>query len=298
MLAAFDRPGRLWRGNLHGHSTGSDGALSPTDVCARYRTGGYDFICVSDHFLPAFGHPVTDTRPSRREGFTTLLGAELHAPATSKGDLWHILAVGLPVDFAPPTDGETGAQIAQRAADAGAFVTLAHPHWSQLSVEDGLSVPAAHAVEVYNNKSAIEVDRGEGLVLFDALLHAGRRVSAVAADDSHWHHADGFGGWIMVRARDNTPEALLDALKDGAFYASQGPRIHSVDLTGETLEVACSPAASIILAGPLGWRERAIGNGLTAARFEIDADHGGWRRLIVRDALGRRAWSNPMWIDQ
>ncbi len=296
MFAAFDAPGRFRRGNLHGHSTASDGALAPSEVCARYRAAGYDFICLSDHFLARFGHPVTDTRDFREGGFTTLLGAELHAPQTAQGALWHILAVGLPLDFAPPGASETGPDIAARAAAAGAFVALAHPHWSHLSVEDGLSVPSAHAVEVYNHKSAIEVDRGEGLAHLDALLHAGRRLGAIACDDSHWHNEDAFGGWVWVKAREATPDALLAGLRDGAYYASQGPELHGVARDGDWVEVACTPVASIILAGPGQWRQRVLGQGLTSARLPLEAETGGWRRLIVRDALGRRAWTNPVWL--
>lgn len=298
MLDAFTRPGRFYRGNLHGHSTGSDGALPPAEVCARYAGRGYDFVCLSDHFLAKYGYPVTDTRAYRTDRFTTLLGAELHAPATAHGDPWHIVAAGLPADFAAPHDGESGPDLAARAAAAGAFVALAHPHWSQLALEDGLSVTAAHAVEVYNNKSAIEVDRGDGLVLFDALLHAGRPVFAIASDDSHWHEDDAFAGWVMVRASENTPEALLAALRAGAFYASQGPEIRAVERQGDDLVVQTTPARSIILAGPLGWRERVLGDALTEARLRLDPGHGGWRRLIVRDAAGRRAWSNPLWLDR
>jgi len=73
MHEAFEAPGRFWRGNLHGHSTGSDGALAPLEVCARYRAAGYDFVAVSDHFMARFDYPVTDTRGARQDGFTTLL---------------------------------------------------------------------------------------------------------------------------------------------------------------------------------------------------------------------------------
>lgn len=297
MFKAFEAAGRFRRGNLHGHSTNSDGALTPAEVCERYRAAGYDFIAISDHFLSKYDFPVTDTTPHRTEGFTTLLGAELHPKETSRGDLWHIVAAGLPRDFAPTGKTETGPEIARRAADAGAFVALAHPLWSQLTEADGLAIDAAHAVEVYNHKSAIEVDRGDGLYLWDALLHAGRRVTAIASDDSHWKTADAFAGWVMVKAAENTPEALLAALRDGAFYSSQGPEIHEITRDGDEIEVVCSPAASIILAGPLSWRGRAVGAGLTRTRLAIDPERGGWRRLIIRDAGGRRAWTNPCWIE-
>lgn len=297
MLDAFTAPGTLVRGNLHGHSTGSDGALSPEEVCARYRAAGYGFTTISDHFMERYDWPVTDTSALRGPGFTTLLGAELHAPATARGDLWHLVAAGLPADFAPLHDGEDGATLATRAAAAGAFVAFAHPHWLQLTPEDGRTMTAAHAVEIYNNKAALEVDRGDGLAFWDGLLHDGRRLFAIASDDSHWHEDDAFGGWVMVRTEDIHPEAILAALKAGAFYASQGPQIHDVSRHGDEIEVSCSPARSVILAGPLGWRQRALGAGLTRVCLPLEPGSGGWRRLIIRDAHGQRAWTNPMWLD-
>ncbi|MCU0944651.1 MAG: hypothetical protein MUF65_04695, partial [Rubritepida sp.] len=99
---AFAAPGRFWKGNLHTHSTASDGVRAPEAVCATYREAGYDFLALTDHFLAKYGFPIVDTRPFRAPGFTTILGAELHAPATALGELWHILALGLPLDFAPP----------------------------------------------------------------------------------------------------------------------------------------------------------------------------------------------------
>jgi hypothetical protein len=94
----FDKPGRFWRGNLHTHSTQSDGHLSPENVCHLYREMGYDFIALTDHFLKSYNYPITDTTPFQDETFTTILGAELHAGQTELGQLWHILAVGRTCD--------------------------------------------------------------------------------------------------------------------------------------------------------------------------------------------------------
>lgn len=44
----FSTTGRFYRGNLHTHSTKSDGALEPQTVCDRYRAEGYDFIALTD----------------------------------------------------------------------------------------------------------------------------------------------------------------------------------------------------------------------------------------------------------
>ena len=296
MLEAFAAPGRFWKGNLHGHSSASDGRLDPRDVCDAYRRAGYDFTVVSDHFIERYGYPVTDTRAFRGAGFTTLIGAEVHAPATEAGELWHILAVGLPLDFPPLREGETGPQLARRCADAGAFVAIPHPHWYGLTLADALSIDAAHAVEAYNHTSQVNCDRGDGLVLLDALLGAGRRATVIAVDDSHWHADDAFGGWVMVKAERNEPDALLDALKAGRFYATQGPEILSVTREGDALVVDCSPAASVMLLGPVSRNVRVHGRDMTTARLRLSG-LGAWCRAVVVDAAGRRAWSNPMWLE-
>ncbi|ARE39207.1 Phosphoesterase PHP, N-terminal precursor [Rhodovulum sp. P5] len=295
MLDAFSAPGQFWRGNLHGHSTMSDGRIGPEEACAAYRDAGYDFTCLTDHFRPKYDYPVTDTRPFRSEGFTTILGAELHAPETSRGVDWHILAVGLPPDFARPTETESGPQLARRARAAGAFVAIAHPHWYQLQPEDGVALDAAQAVEVYNHTSFVHTDRGDGAVFLDTMLSRGLRLNAIAVDDSHWKNGDAFGGWVMVKSKTLDPDALLAALHDGHYYASQGPEIHAITREGDEIAISCSPASAIILVGDVSESARAHGTNLTRARLPLERFKGGWCRAVLVDALGRRAWSNPLW---
>src|SRR5215212_4898497 len=97
VLSPFSLPGRFWRGNLHTHSTLSDGALEPAAVLEAYKNAGYDFMMLSDHFIHHFDWPIADTTSFRSNRFTTIIGSELHAPETSAGELWHIVAAGLPL---------------------------------------------------------------------------------------------------------------------------------------------------------------------------------------------------------
>lgn len=294
----FEQPGRFYKGNLHTHSTASDGVLPAGEVCRRYREDGYDFLCLSDHFLPAYGFPVTDTRPFRTEGFTTILGAEVHVPATSLGEAWHLLANGLPPDFEPPSKGESAAQIAARCAAAGAFVSIVHPAWYALSVEDAAGIGAAHAVEVYNHTSALMADRGEGGAMLDQLLSLGHRLHALACDDAHFEVDDAFGAWVMVKAEAREPEALLAALKAGHYYSSTGAQIHGLQLEGDELVVECSPARGVYLQGKGSRVTQVLGEGLTRVRLPVGKlGKESFLRVTVVDAQGRRAWSNPMWRD-
>ncbi|MCX7889577.1 MAG: CehA/McbA family metallohydrolase [Rhodobacteraceae bacterium] len=305
MTDAFTAPGRFWRGNLHTHSTRSDGILPPEEVCRRYRDEGYDFIALTDHFVGTYGYPIVDTRPWRTNSFTTILGAELHSGAMANGELWHILAVGLPEDFAPsrsPDFGvhpgmESGAAIAARARAAGAFVAIAHPQWSGLTLADARAIEAAHAVEIYNHGCWAGCDRGDGFGIADLLLSEGRRLSLCATDDAHFSEPDHFGGWVMVKAEQNEPEALLASLKAGTYYSTQGPEIRSVEIHPDAVEVECSAATSVIVQGTGTGARGVHGHSMTRARVPTQRLHGSpWLRVTVVDAAGRRAWSQPYWL--
>lgn len=45
----FDPKLPFFKGNLHCHTTVSDGKLSPDEVVALYRDLGYDFLALTDH---------------------------------------------------------------------------------------------------------------------------------------------------------------------------------------------------------------------------------------------------------
>jgi predicted metal-dependent phosphoesterase TrpH len=305
-ISPFSLKGRFWRGNLHTHSNLSDGALPLDRTVEAYKDAGYDFVQMSEHFIDRYRWPLADTRQFRSNSFTTLLGAELHAMATSVGELWHIVAAGLPIDFEPPAPEETGPQLAARAAAAGAFIGIAHPAWSQLSIEDGHALEAAHAVEVYNHGCFVEVDRGDGWYLLDQLLRQGKRLTAFATDDAHFKSDDAFGGWVHVKAEALDPDALLAALKAGDYYSSQGPQIYELAIDGDELWIACSPVDAIAVVGHNSRSAGRYGRSISEARIDLaglgkswtEVKQSPWIRVVLIDRAGRRAWTNPIWHDQ
>jgi hypothetical protein len=336
--APFDRPGDFYRGNLHCHSNRSDGSIPPQEVVNAYKRLGHHFICLSDHFEPEYDWQLTDTSAWREESFTTLIGAELSSPGPLLSDpgpvrlgRYWLGAAGLPMDFAPREENETGPQLARRAQQAGAFVSLLHPGFNAttFSVVDDLD--AIDAVEVYNDGVQRAHDRGDGWYLAVEMLNRGRDLYCIASDDAHFTYGglNAIGGaWITVRSPSLDPAALLDALKNGAFYASSGPEIHDIVVDGREVEVHCSPAAVVSMTGPgylarsvpaRGWdgRRLEVGEdsgahaviksaepeGITCCRLSFDCPSdapewgawsaGDWWRVTVTGADGRRAWSNP-----
>ena len=47
----------------------------------------------------------------------------------------------------------------------------------------------------------------------------------------------------MVKAQAHHPLALVDTLKQGRHYSSQGPLIENVTVDGDFVEITCSPAS-------------------------------------------------------
>ncbi|MGC4105108.1 MAG: CehA/McbA family metallohydrolase [Thermomicrobiales bacterium] len=313
----FAQPGRFFKGNLHTHSTRSDGNLTPDEVIDAYRERGYDFLVLTDHFLPETYFrknapadsfiTISDTIDLRTEDFTTILGAEIHGPGMGNGELWHLVAVGLPLDFPNWTPEERGEELARRAVEAGAFVAIAHPHWNSLTLEDALRVaPFVHSVEVYNHSCNAGIDRDDGLYLLDQLMEQGFFLSANAADDAHLKtplpapgeaHPEAFGGWVMVEAESLDPDALVAALKAGHYYASTGPEFAgiAIDEAADELVIETSPVQRILVSGNGAISLRAVGADITSARFPLEPFRKhGFARVTIVDADGKRAWSNPI----
>ncbi|MEZ4862101.1 MAG: CehA/McbA family metallohydrolase [Caldilineaceae bacterium] len=295
----FALPGRFWKGNLHTHCTRSDGVYAVEDVCRRYQDAGYDFLAITDHFLPAYNYPITDTRALRTPNFTTIIGAELHTDQTELGERWHILAVGLPFDFAPPTEDESAAHMAARARAAGAYVAIAHPAWYALTERDIEALGMVDAIEVFNGVAYDHNDHADSWQIADIMLGRGHRYKICATDDFHGQSRrhDFARGWVQVKSAEATPEALLAALKAGHYYASTGPQIYDIQITpGDKALVRCSPANLVLITGKGSKAVTARGNGEIHFELDLAKFNSPYCRVTVRDAYGGRAWSNPIWF--
>ena len=297
----FDKPGRWFRGNLHTHTTRSDGRKSPAQVCATYRRKGYDFLSITDHFVDRYDWPVTDTIAYRGKGFTTILGAELHAPKTSLGGLWHILAVGLPQDFSKTGEKESGPRLAKRARDSGAYVAVAHPAWYDLTDNEVLTVKAANAIEIFNTTCVESNGKGDSTGYLDRLLSQNHRYHAIATDDAHFAMArpDYCRNWVVVRGKHLEPRSLLEALHTGRFYSSQGPLILDMKFIrrSKSLKVHTSPVRAVRLssrgADSVYVNSRTDG---TVVDLDLKRFQGPYGRVTVIDKQGRKAWTNPFWF--
>ncbi|MGU9961417.1 MAG: phosphotransferase [Candidatus Puniceispirillales bacterium WSBS_2018_MAG_OTU23] len=302
-LPPFDHPQPLFRGNLHGHSTHSDGKLEAADIVAHYIDAGYDFTCISDHLSANTYFAATtilDTAGLNRAGFITITSAELHCNGKlyDQDGLWHIVANGLPLDFPVASEHETGPELVNRAIKSGAYVTIAHPEWCSMTTEEAMSISHAHGVEIYNHSCNMSSARGSGIAVADTLLNHNKRISFTATDDSHFMDDDWGGGWVYVAADNLTAADIISALKAGRHYSSSGATFNHIAFEDNKLIVDCNPVSSIIVNGEGNLAIHKHGNNLTYAEFDLSKFKSNYFRVTIQDKSGGRAWSNPYFFDQ
>jgi hypothetical protein len=309
--------GEWLKAALHTHTIRSDGELEPEAHVRHHEWMGFDVCAITDHWTLTFGRST--------EHCLVITGAELAADPIAPGRFTEILAIGIseiPEDPGgdrghwEPIDNyhfKTFPDLSAAAASIvgqGGVAFIAHPYWSGLPLEVLLAAEGVHGIELFNSSAERENGRGDSSYMWDLMLEAGRRPYGFATDDCHYPGFDIGDAWTMVRAAERTEPAVVEALRQGHTYASAGPTIVDVDVDGRAIEVRCSPARSVTLMSryETGWAVRADARNrqedarilerdadgrVVRARFEPPLELP-YRRVVVQDERGRKAWTNAI----
>jgi len=285
----FKQKGIWLKGNTHTHSRASDGALTVAEIGQTYRRHGYDFVFLTDHWkrtAPPAGLPAKPL----------LIPAE-ELDFWLDDNMYHVVCLGLRREWKPKVCRSWNA-LRRQALREKALLILAHPYWSGNRLEPVLSARLFTAVEVYNGVCDGLNAKGCGNAFWDDMLHAGQCLTGIATDDMHWR-PNVAQGWIMVKAKARTAASILDAIRRGCFYSTQGPEIRDIIVRGRRVEVTCSPAQRINFVSNRwnGNVQKAGRRPLTRAAWE--AIKGvTYARVEIVDRQGRTAWSNPVFFNK
>ena len=288
----IDKYGKKWfKGNTHTHTTNSDGRLSPDDTKKLYKSHGYDFLALTEHWKPS--------AESEFEGMTILSGVEYHiGGVNTRTGVCHIVAVGfdsLPALSVENSDSYTPQQIVDAINAAGGAAIYAHPAWSVNRVSMLLPIDGLSGIEVFNSVSDQPVNsRAYSEWIIDLLAIDGKLIPCVAADDSHWYSGEECRGSIMVRAEECSADSIVAAIKRGEYYATQGP-VYTFEVWRDRIIVDCSPVNAAVFQSNREWipNRRCDGNGMTHIEYEINPGER-FVRFELLDADGRIGWSNPI----
>lgn len=271
--------------NLHMHTTDSDGKLSPEEALDVYLANGFDAVAITEHWGEKMG--------GVHKGMTVLAGCEYNTTyRDSMMGVYHILGIGIE----QPSQGIVADDPPQKIIDEihriGGIAILAHPAWSLNAPDQILPLRDVDATEIYNSVSGVHYSRrADSSYIIDLIASRGRYYPLLAADDAHYYDNDACIGWIMVEAESNAKEDLLPAIREGKFYATQGPEVHFCK-EGDEYVVRCSPASEIRFFSNSVFSYRVFeGEGLTEARYTPQPIETYLRAEVV-DANGKSAWSH------
>lgn len=290
-MVIYQSNGNEYKGNLHMHTTFSDGRLAPLEALKAYEDAGFDFVAITDH------RHVTRV-PDYQGKMLLLNGIELDEEP-SQAEVIHLLGIGFDADFEQHAPFEyTSQQGIDLISRHGGLCFLAHPHWSMNRLHTIRPLTGLSGVEIYNSGSKPPYDafRADSTHFLDLMAQDGFLYLTIACDDSHAYECELFDGFTLVQADSLTQDGILSALKAGRFYASQGPRFERVVYEEGVARVECSRVSRIAFHSNLAWaNERAyVGQGLTNARHTVDARRGeSFIRVVIEDEQGRKAWLNP-----
>jgi len=239
--------GAWYRGNPHTHSVNSDGDVAP-DVAVRwYLEHGYQFVVLTDHDYrtPVEGLNSVYGAPGK---FLVLAGAEVT-------DKIHLTGINVTKSVGPQGGGSVVDMINQNARairEAGGLAIVNHPNYEWALAAEPLAGAEVMHFELFNASPGVHNWGGSGSPsteeIWDKVLSAGRVLYGVASDDTHDFAGEFTAarshpgrGWIVVRAPELTPTALVAAIERGDFYASIGVQLEDYEVTDGEIRLQLKP---------------------------------------------------------
>jgi hypothetical protein len=259
------------KGQLHCHTTNSDGTQTPFDVENAYRKVGYQFIVLTDHNKVTENPKVNDILMAKGIMENPLIQGIIHLNGCEKTlrNKQHLGKI------------------------EGGFNIVNHPNrgfgWP---IKDIKKINFS-AIEIFNSEcQAIGQANAENK--WDILLREGYRIWGVATDDSHDINDTKFNdGWVMVFTDDITKSNIQWSLKNGNFYSSTGP-IMLFEVKNKSIEVFTGEPSKIEFITKEDTFQR---NDVSKAIYYPSGKEIYIRIRVTRNSDGKQAWSNPIFIN-
>ena len=300
-----------FKGNIHTHTNVAGGDADPETVVRWYRRHGYDFLVLSDHNHLTLFEYGQGKRPFRRP--LMIPGEEITATIKSGTVPIHINGIGISRLIEPIDAGEVVPTIqanVDAVLEAGGIASINHPNYRWAFDHQAIiQVTGASLLEVYNGLLTTNVDGGVGKLsyegIWDGVLSAGRVIFGAATDDSHNYNdftylkANPGRGWVVVRAREFSAEAIVDALAAGDFYSSTGVTLSEVSSSQESVRLRIEQIGNLIYTTRFTGHEGTLLAEVTGTEpvYRIRGDEGYVRGVVYGSGGGTKAWTQPVFIE-
>ena len=241
---------RGFKGELHCHTYESDGIQDVAHTVGNYRSAGYDFMAITDHYITMSAEKAASLPLVQASGITCILGEECHVP-TEQIHAVHVGGSGsvnayyrdnparaaaemetirselnyLPTNI-DKTDYAWRVWIARKAADLNGVSILAHPHWIWFDTYFMASAITQQLLKdgIYDALDITDQEADTTVALWSEMRSQGYDIPVVGCSDSHTNDAYDCnhpvrGGYTLAFAPNNECVSILGAIKSGRCVA-------------------------------------------------------------------------------
>lgn len=298
---------KWFKGNTHTHTINSDGDSTGDEVFRWYRENGYNFLVLTDHNFLTNIEGLNAVHGADQK-FTVIKGEEVTNQFGDKP--LHIN--GLNVEkLVPAQTGKSVPEILQKSVNeiraAKGVPHINHPNFNWAITSDDLKkVENYKLFEIYNGHPLVNNLGGgdkPGLEqMWDTILSSGKLLYGIAVDDAHnfknpWDKNASLPGkgWVVVRAEQLEPDAILAAMEKGDFYASTGVELNDYQVTQSTISINIKVSRTSKYTVQFIGKNGEILSKVTTnpAVYQFKGDELYVRAKII-ESNGKFAWTQPV----
>ena len=252
---------RPYRGDMHVHSTWSDGRESPDIVMTTYRKAGFDFTGLTDHRKFAASLAAIEAYKDAAVDMCMCAGEEVHLPgnhvhivnfagddsaqAYAEADIDRFNAEVSALAAAPDIpDGVNRFEyaacmwICERIRRFGGLAIFPHPHWQSnvyhVSEDMTDALFASGAFDAFELLGGVDPwDNNTQAAYYNEARAKGLNIAVVGSSDSHGQINRDYFNWFktVAFAKELTPEGIKEAVRSGYSvaveeYPGENARVH------------------------------------------------------------------------
>jgi hypothetical protein len=310
-ISAQPKQQHWYSADLHHHSDVLDGFTAPEYVVRSQLAAGLDVAFLSDHDTAKNHEAMAALARSRNMPF--IASMEI-SPSWGHFNAYP-LSLGKELEIDPGTSPIQDILKAARSLGASA-IQANHPNieYGYFTSLEAQKVPGGFdssydLVELNSN-----VDYEKSVKSTWNLWNEGQRHYFSAGSDTHdvWNERSGAVRMFAKVTGEVTPERFVEAMKKGHAYASFGPLVFPEQMFGEELVVDADgklelkfgiqavdglKSVNLIERGEMVQSQSFDSTeGLAQVKFPVSPKGDTWYSLVVEDAQGKRAYTNPVWV--
>jgi len=293
LLPSFLWADQWYKGNTHVHTTLCGHAdTKPNAVAQWYHDRGYHFLILSEH--NKYIDPSTVKLSGEiRDDFLLVPGEEVTASVHSTAMNVSRL---VPWGFKDNNRSKVMQNHVDEIRKAGGAMILNHPNFRRrLHDHEILPVKNLYMFELYNSHPGVHSFGNAHYPnleeLWDALLEKGMTIYGVSSDDAHilkkWSEKENNPGrgWVMVRSKALSSDALTAAMLKGDFYSSSGVMLSKLVRGKTVIELEVDAPATTNELGSKFLFGRLVKKGEPGTFVEFIGPHGE----VVQSTSGNKA---------